>query len=97
LDFAHAICSANHYKQDIYEIVNQYNALVPDMYHLSDGYIDSTVDTHLNYGNGNYDIKRLINDYPADNALITMETANTKPLNIDICLKDAKYLRTIEK
>lgn len=95
LDFSHAICSANSRHQDIYEILTEFNALKPAMYHLCDGHKDSTIDAHLNYGQGNYDLKRLMLDYTSDAAMITMETDNPFPMSIQKWLNDLSYLKRL--
>lgn len=95
LDFSHAICAANHYHRDIYEVVSEFTALKPAMYHLCDGDKNSIIDAHLNYGHGNYDLKRLLLEYTSSDAMITMETNNPFPQSIERWLDDLAYLKRL--
>lgn len=95
LDFSHAICGANTYKNDIYEVLSAFQKLQPAMYHLCDGDMFSTNDSHLHYGEGNYDLKRLVNEFTSDNALITMETGHGIPTDVAPWLVDISYIRQL--
>ena len=95
LDFSHAICGANTYHLDIYKFLSEFIELKPAMYHLCDGDISSDFDNHLHFGEGNFDLKRLVNDYTKDNALITMETGYGIPVSVDPWLDDIKYIQQI--
>lgn len=97
LDFSHAICGANYLKTDIYKTLQEFVDLRPCMYHLCDGDIASTVDAHLHYGEGNYDLRLLITDYTEENALITMETGHGVPSSVMPWLNDLTYLRSLIK
>ncbi|MBR2273967.1 MAG: TIM barrel protein [Alphaproteobacteria bacterium] len=94
LDFSHAICGANYLKTDIYKTLQEFVDLRPCMYHLCDGDIASTVDAHLHYGEGNYDLRRLVG-YTEENALITMETGHGIPSSVGPWLNDLTYLRAL--
>lgn len=93
LDFSHAICGANSFKRDVYEVLDEFKALTPAMYHLCDGGMADIDDAHLHYGEGNYDLKRLVNDYTSDNALITMETGHGIPSSVQPWLDDLTYIQ----
>lgn len=93
LDFSHAICGANSCYADIYEVLNAFKALKPSMYHLCDGDVSSTNDSHLHYGMGNYDLKCLIAEFTTENALITMETGHGIPVDVKPWLDDVAYVR----
>ena len=54
LDIGHAICTANSLKLEPYKFLTEFNKLNPACHHLSDGNINSEIDKHLNFGNGNY-------------------------------------------
>ena len=95
LDFSHAICGANTYKSDIYEVLQKFSDLHPDMYHLCDGDVSSTNDSHLHYGEGNYDLKRLVLQYTTPDAYITMETGHGIPTDVQPCLNDIQYLKKL--
>jgi len=93
LDFSHAICGANSCNRDIYEVLGEFKALKPAMYHLCDGDVASTNDSHLHYGEGNYDLRRLVNEFTSENAIITMETGHGIPVNVQPWLEDIAYIR----
>lgn len=95
LDFSHAICGANSYKRDVYEVLDEFRTLKPDMYHLCDGDTADIDDAHLHYGEGNYDLKRLVLDYTDDNALITMETGHGIPSSVKPWLDDLAYIQKL--
>lgn len=95
LDFSHAICGANTYNRDIYDVLSEFAALKPAMYHLCDGDVASTCDDHRHYGEGNYDLRRLVTEFTAGNALITMETGHGIPTNVRPWLDDIAYLRSL--
>lgn len=96
-DFAHAICAANAYGRDIWKDLSGYAALNPAMYHLSDGHFDSDKDEHLHYGEGDYDLKRLVKEFTSENAIITMETGYGVPTGAEPWVKDINYIRTLIK
>lgn len=96
-DFSHAVCAANHYHRDIWKDLQQYASLKPSMYHLCDGDFAETADKHLHFGEGNYNLQRLLQDYTTQDALITMETGYGTPNGIEPWLKDIDYIRLLEK
>ena len=95
LDFSHAICGANTYNVDVYQFLSEFVKLNPVMYHLCDGDIKSDFDNHLHFGEGNFDLRHLVNDYTKDNALITMETGYGIPTSVDPWLEDIKYIQQV--
>ncbi len=97
LDFSHAICGANTYNRDIYEVLGEFFAMKPAMYHLCDGDVASTNDSHLHYGEGNYDLARLVNEFTDENALITMETGHGIPTDVTPWINDITYIRSLIK
>lgn len=97
LDFSHAICGANSHKKDIYKVLDEFKALKPSMYHLCDGDCTSDDDSHMHFGEGNYNLKRLLCNYTEENAFITMETGAGIPVNVDAWLKDISYIRQLER
>lgn len=96
LDFSHATCAANHKKLPLDKVMAEFSAMSPDMFHLCDGFTDETVDKHLHYGEGNYDLKRLINDYIYDGAFVTMETGYTPPVDAGPWIEDRDCFRCLE-
>lgn len=97
LDFSHATCGANYYHRNLYEVLTEFKNLKPAMYHLCDGDVASTEDSHWHFGEGNYDLKRLVKDFTTENALITMETGHGIPVDIEPWLKDIHYIRELIK
>ncbi|MBQ8465870.1 MAG: TIM barrel protein [Alphaproteobacteria bacterium] len=97
LDFSHAICAANSYKRDKIADLRAYQELKPVMYHLCDGDWSSSRDEHRHYGEGNYPLAKLLNEYTDDNTYITMETGMTKPTVIQPWLDDIRYLKSLLK
>ncbi|MBO5284809.1 MAG: TIM barrel protein [Alphaproteobacteria bacterium] len=95
LDFSHAICGANSSKRDIYEVLSGFKALKPSMYHLCDGEVESTNDSHLHYGEGNYDLRRLVREFTDEGALLTMETGHGIPNDVQPWLDDISYIRRV--
>lgn len=95
LDFSHAICGANHYNRNIYDCLTEFFKLKPCMYHLCDGIANSTVDAHMHYGEGNYDLQRLISEFTDKDAMITMETGHGIPSSVQPWLDDLAYIKHI--
>ncbi len=93
LDFSHAICGANGYNCDVYGFLDDMFELKPSMYHLCDGYMGSDNDSHLHFGMGNYDLKKLISKYTTLDALITMETGHGIPQTVKPWIDDINYLK----
>ncbi|MBR1604725.1 MAG: TIM barrel protein [Alphaproteobacteria bacterium] len=97
LDFSHAICAANSYKRDKIADLKAYQALHPVMYHMCDDDWNGVRDEHLHYGQGNYPLAELLNDYTNKETFITMETGHGIPTTIQPWLDDIKYLKSLLK
>lgn len=95
LDVGHAICTANTLKIEPYEYVKQFNQLNPTCYHLSDNFIDSEIDKHLNFGQGNYDFKKIF-DIINTNKNIAIETNKKSKENLDDFVEDVKWLKSLK-
>lgn len=63
-DLSHAVCAANSLKKEPVAFVKSFLALSPRIFHLCDGAFDSTADLHLNFGHGNYPLKKILKLYP---------------------------------
>ena len=79
LDFGHAIKTAIHNHVDYLQFIKNFMRLNPNMFHLTDGYIDNDKDEHLELGTGNYEllsiISLIINHYnKRPENFITIET-----------------------
>ena len=95
-DFAHAICACNSLNLDIYKTFAEFIKLNPVIYHLSDGDISATVDTHLHLTTGNYDLKRIFNEFLPPNSIITLETKDENRSDIIPWINDVKIARKME-
>jgi endonuclease IV len=95
-DFSHAICAANSLERNFYDDFAKYNALNPVLYHLSDGDSSATIDEHLHFGLGNYDIKRILKDFTFVNSSIALETRGHESAGVDPWIKDIDYLKNLE-
>ncbi len=88
LDFGHAICAGNSLKKDL---LPEFLKLNPDMFHLTD-FAGGECDSHLHFGTGVLDIKRLLQMTP-ENTKITIETVKNSKENLDDFIEDIKWLR----
>lgn len=93
LDFSHAVCAANHHGRDAYAELDKFKKLQPGMYHLSDGEFDSEIDSHRHFGEGDFDLSRLVRDYTGEGSLITMETGHGIPSGIEPWLQDIAFIK----
>lgn len=73
LDIGHAIYSANAQKLKPMEFIKQLIKLKPKMFHLSDGDLSGVSDNHLHFGEGNYEIEKILALLPSK-SLVTIET-----------------------
>ena len=92
LDFGHAVCAANSLKIEPYSYIEQFLELNPQMYHLTDiNDITSPYDSHPHLGEGELDIRRILNYIP-DNKHITFETVKNSKDNSFLPLLYRIYL-----
>jgi len=92
LDIGHASSAANALGFEPYAYIQDFMALKPFMFHLSDIDTTSEMDAHLNYGQGNLDFQRLaaiIGEHPT----IAIETNKNQPDQLDDFRADAAFLR----
>ncbi len=94
LDIGHCFCSANAKNIQPYQYLKEFLALQPRMFHLVDNDITNSIDKHLHFGQGNYDIEKILNLLP-DNAKITLETTKDSKENLDDFVKDIKTITAI--
>ena len=94
LDIGHAVCSANSQNCNPYDYIKLLVSLNPLRIHLSDIHIDSLMDEHLNYGEGNLDFRKVLNIIP-NNINITIETNKSSKSNLDDYARDARFLRDV--
>ncbi|GBR76885.1 hypothetical protein NO2_1365 [Candidatus Termititenax persephonae] len=91
LDIGHAFCAANYLGFEPYQYVEQFMRLSPQIMHLSDLKTNGTQDEHLNFGQGDLDLKRLLNILPA-NMDITIETEKKSKENLTDFVADVRFL-----
>ena len=95
-DIGHSIYYANSTKQNWRNILLSFLKLEPVICHLSDGYINSSKDMHLNYGKGNFDLKWIINNIEND-VFLTVETEKGKKNNLNTFKKDIIVINGVIK
>lgn len=96
LDFGHCFCSANARNILPFDYLNEFMELKPSLYHLVDNDFSSTIDKHLHFGQGNYDIEKILNYLP-NGAKITLETTKDSKDNLNDFLNDVIVVRNYEK
>lgn len=95
LDFGHAICAANSLTKEVYAYIEDFFALQPDMYHLTDVKdITSPYDAHPHLGEGQLDLKRILHLIPAGKN-ITVETDKNSKTSLDDFKKDMQCLKSL--
>jgi endonuclease IV/RimJ/RimL family protein N-acetyltransferase len=93
-DVGHSIYYAKVAKLEYKDVVNKFLCLKPDLYHLSDGCVDSEIDMHLNFGEGNFDLDWIASRIPSE-ARLTIETKNCDYDDLSIFESDAIYLKKL--
>jgi sugar phosphate isomerase/epimerase len=94
LDIGHAVCYASWAGLEWASVVKNFIRLSPEMYHLSDGDVRSTKDSHPHLGEGNYDLYKMIRMIPL-NAFVSIETGKNTEIDLDDFEGDVKYYRRI--
>ncbi len=94
LDFVHACCAAKSSGADAMELVREFMAFNPKVFHLSDGDALSEKDVHINMGKGNLDIAGFLCVFP-EGALVTIETPRDPSKGLGDFVKDVIFLRDI--
>jgi sugar phosphate isomerase/epimerase len=92
LDIGHALCAARAFGSTPDEIMAAFTALKPEMFHITDGDVNSVRDSHLHIGRGNYDFRRLFSFLPAG-ARLTVETDKDSRENLSDYEEDVRRLR----
>ena len=91
-DLNHAIKASISLNEDYKEFINKFSKIKPNMFHISDGKLNTQIDEHLPIGDGDYDWQFLI-DYIKKSSCkyVTLETPR-KTLKDDL-----KNLKKIKK
>ena len=92
LDIGHALCTANFLRQDPYETLAAFQQLSPQCYHVSDNFIDSHIDRHLNFGQGNYDFLKIFSLLTSIRNL-TIETNKNSKDDLQDFVGDVQFLK----
>lgn len=92
LDIGHAVAYAAAVGIDGYELVERLRELHPPVYHLSDTRCASVQDQHLNLGQGDLDIARVLRGVP-DDAFLTLETAKASEVTLDDFVEDVAFVK----
>ena len=96
MDIGHAICTANSLGKDPYEFVREFNKLKPLMYHISDGQIDSDLDMHLHFGDGNYDFDKIFSIIDKSK-FISIETSKDSKTDLNDFEIDMDFIHAFQK
>jgi sugar phosphate isomerase/epimerase len=94
LDFGHAACAACSLNINVFEIVEQFMAFNPKIFHISDGDTFSEKDMHLNLGQGNFDIRKFLT-FVDERGLVTIETPRNSFSSLEDFIKDVHFLRNL--
>jgi deoxyribonuclease IV len=96
LDFGHASCYAASAKIDYYEVLGNFRAFSPMVFHLSDGRANSIYDGHLHFGSGNYDLRKILSFLPKEiDPYITLETEKSSKVTLDDFVEDASFVKRL--
>lgn len=96
LDFGHALCYAAAAEIDCFEVLRDFLAFSPAVFHLSDGHTNSVFDGHLHFGSGDYDLRRIVSPISTrTDSYITLETEKSSKENLDDFIKDANFLKRL--
>lgn len=96
LDVGHAICTANSLKVEPYDFLAEFNRLNPTCYHFSDNFVDSERDSHLHFGKGNYDFKKILEIIDMSKN-VAIETRKDSQENLDDFVADVKWLNSLQQ
>lgn len=96
LDIGHCFCSANAQNIEPFDYLKQFLELNPKIFHLVDNDFSNSMDKHLHFGQGNYDLEKILN-YLQSNSKITLETTKDSKDNLDDFIEDIRIVRSYEK
>lgn len=95
LDIGHCFCSANAKNIQQFKYLKEFLKLNPLMFHLVDNDFSSPIDKHLHFGQGNYEIEKILNYLP-ENPKITLETTKGSKENLNDFVKDIEYIKKFD-
>ncbi len=94
LDMGHAICFANWARRPWENVIQEFLKLLPKVYHISDGDNAGVIDRHEHFGDGDFDLKKIISMLDPSIGL-TIETKKDSQSNLDDFKKDALYIKSL--
>jgi deoxyribonuclease-4 len=92
LDVGHAIYAANSLGEPWEAFLRRFLALRPLLFHLSDGDSRAEKDLHVSIGQGDFDLRRILELLPKE-ARITLETPRAPGTGLRDALQDCQVLR----
>ena len=93
-DIGHAVCFAVWAKRPWEDVVREFLAFKPSIFHLSDGNVETRDDDHEHLGKGNYDLAKMASMIPTD-SYVSIETKKASNENLDDFREDVEFLRRI--
>jgi sugar phosphate isomerase/epimerase len=90
-DVGHAVASANAHGAKWRDYFESFTALSPDMFHISDIDVTSTIDQHLHFGEGTLPLTEIIQSIRSD-SMVSIETAKNSIVYLDDFKGDAQWL-----
>ncbi len=96
LDVGHAMCFAVWAQIGWEDVVSQFMKLRPKVYHLSDGNMNSHTDAHLHYGDGDFELSKIIKLIPP-NTYVSVETEKNPGLHLKDFERDVNYLKNLHE
>lgn len=90
-DIGHMICAANVLGKNYLEWMQEFLALKPTIFHMTDGNMSNVHDVHWHLGSGNFPIEEILSYYP-DKFRITLETIHDYPDSLRDFEDDARYI-----
>lgn len=94
LDFGHAECAAVSVGVRPIELIKEFLAFEPNLYHLSDGDRSSERDTHDNFGKGDRNLVAFVNLVPSG-ACVTIETPRSPHNGLSDFVCDIESLKAL--
>lgn len=94
LDFGHAASAASSLGVDAMEVIREFVAFKPKVFHLSDGDAFSEKDTHLNLGRGSLNLSDFLAVVPEEE-LLTVETPRDPSKGLGDFIDDVCFLRNL--
>lgn len=91
LDFGHATCAARSLQKEPMEMINEFQCLGPQIFHLVDGSRASEKDIHNNLGKGDFDLSRYALSVP-EKSWLTLETPRK---SLDDFVDDVVFLHKL--